>query len=73
VFETFCKENVDDDRSDGVVPALACRPGLAADLDGPGNRPQDPPEYLAPALAAGLTPGKGGKFDEALWRELIAG
>ncbi|ABG93561.1 hypothetical protein RHA1_ro01748 [Rhodococcus jostii RHA1] len=24
-------------------------------------------------MAAGLTPGKGGKFDEALWRELIAG
>lgn len=30
-------------------------------------------KYLAPALAAGLTPGKGGTFDEALWRELIAG
>lgn len=30
-------------------------------------------KYLAPALAAGLTPGEGGKFDEALWRELIAG
>ena len=30
-------------------------------------------KYLAPALAAGLTPGEGGKFDEALWRELISG
>ena len=30
-------------------------------------------KYLAPALAAGLAPGEGGKFDEALWRELISG
>lgn len=30
-------------------------------------------KYLAPALAAGLVPGEGGKFDEALWRELISG
>ena len=30
-------------------------------------------KYLAPALAAGLAPGEGGKFDEALWRELITG
>ncbi|CAG7632589.1 hypothetical protein E143388_07415 [Rhodococcus opacus] len=30
-------------------------------------------KYLAPALAAGLSPGEGGKFDEALWRELISG
>ncbi|MCD2115118.1 IS21 family transposase [Rhodococcus rhodochrous] len=29
-------------------------------------------KYLAPALAAGLTPGGGEKFDENLWRELIA-
>ncbi len=28
-------------------------------------------KYLAPALAAGLSPGDGGKFDENLWRELI--
>ncbi|AII08400.1 hypothetical protein EP51_28810 [Rhodococcus opacus] len=30
-------------------------------------------KYLAPALAAGLTPGEGGKFDKTLWRELISG
>jgi len=30
-------------------------------------------KYLAPALAAGWTPGEGGKFDETLWRELISG
>ena len=29
-------------------------------------------KYLAPALAAGLTPGRE-KFDEGVWRELIAG
>lgn len=26
-------------------------------------------KYLAPASAAGLAPGEGGKFDEALWRD----
>ncbi|WP_419423134.1 hypothetical protein [Rhodococcus opacus] len=30
-------------------------------------------KYLAPAVAAGLTPGEGGKFDEPLWWELITG
>ena len=30
-------------------------------------------KYLAPALAAGLTPGGGERFDEGVWRELIAG
>lgn len=30
-------------------------------------------KYLAPTLAAGLAPGEGGKFDEALWLELISG
>jgi len=29
-------------------------------------------KYLAPAVAAGLTPGDSDKFDENLWRELIA-
>ncbi|GAF46454.1 hypothetical protein RW1_031_00370 [Rhodococcus wratislaviensis NBRC 100605] len=29
--------------------------------------------YLAPALAAGLTPAEGGKFEEALWWALITG
>ena len=30
-------------------------------------------KYLAPAVAAGLAPGEGGKFEEALWWELITG
>ncbi|ANS31311.1 hypothetical protein R1CP_33440 [Rhodococcus opacus] len=64
---------MDDDRSDGVVPALACRPvpgavAEALDIDRKTIR-----KYLAPAVAAGLTPGEGGKFDEPLWWELITG
>lgn len=31
-------------------------------------------KYLAPAIAAGMTPGGGGeRFEEQVWRELIAG
>lgn len=30
-------------------------------------------KYLAPALAAGMIPGAGDGFDEAVWRELIGG
>ena len=30
-------------------------------------------KYLAPALAAGMSPGTGDKFDESVWRELIGG
>lgn len=29
-------------------------------------------KYLAPAIAAGITPGKGERFDESVWRQLIA-
>ena len=30
-------------------------------------------KFLTAALVSGLTPGEGGKFNEALWREPISG
>ena len=43
-----------------------------SDLDGHEDRPKDDPEEPGSGVGGGLTLGEGGKFDEMVWRELIA-